>query len=249
MSALPDQAGFANAAPLTYKPTTRRDGDALVRQHLALVRKIAWHVHGSMSSVVEVEDLVQVGLVALVEAAAQFEDRGLATFRQYLVTRLRGAMVDELRRQATATRGAMRRRRAYAQAVSILTQQHGRPPEDQMIAHHLGVTLDKLRLDYQAADTVRFEPIDEIYADDLPWFAADDPDAFDQLAEAGERDALVAAIAALPEREALVIQLYYVEELNLEEIGEVLEVGAARVCQIKAAAHARLRKAMARRAG
>jgi len=249
MSALPSRAAFADAQPLTYTPTTRRDGDALVRQHLALVRKLAWHVHGSMSSVVEVEDLVQVGLVALVEAAAQFEDRGLATFRQYLVTRLRGAMVDELRRQATATRGAMRRRRAYAQAVSILTQQLGRPPEDHMIAQHLGVTLDKMRVDYQAADTVRFEPIDDLYADDLPWFADDTPDAFAQLADSDERATLIAAIAALPEREAMVIQLYYVEELNLEEIGEVLGVGAARICQIKAAAHAKLKKAMTRRAG
>ena len=246
MSALPSPAAFQDAQPLTYKPTTRRDGDALVRQHLALVRKLAWHVHGSMSSVVEVEDLVQVGLVALVEAAAQFEDRGLATFRQYLVTRLRGAMVDELRRQATATRGAMRRRRAYAQAVSILTQQLGRPPEDTMIAQHLGVTLDKMRVDYQAADTVRFEPIDDLYADDLPWFADDTPDAFAQLADSDERATLIAAIAALPEREAMVIQLYYVEELNLEEIGQVLGVGSARVCQIKAAAHAKLKKALAR---
>jgi RNA polymerase sigma factor FliA len=238
---------FAGATPLTYGRSAKRDGEALIREHLPLVRKIAWHVHGSMSSAVEVEDLVQVGLVALVEAAAGFEDRGLATFRQYLVTRLRGAMIDELRRQATATRGSMRRRRAYAEAVSTLTQQLGRAPEDPMIAAHLGVTVDKLRLDYQAADTIRFEPIDELYADDLPWFADDGPDAFEQLAETDERDRLIAAISGLPEREALVIQLYYVEELNLEEIGEVLGVGAARVCQIKAAAHAKLKKAMTRR--
>jgi len=248
MSAEPMRATFADAAPLTYRPATRRDGEALVRQHLALVRRIAWHVHGSMSSAVEVEDLVQVGLVALVEAAAGFEERG-AGFRQYLVTRLRGAMIDELRRQATATRGAMRRRRAYADAIATLTHQLGRPPEDHMIAAHLGVTVDKLRVDYAAANTVQLEPIDELYADDLPWFADDAPDAFEQLAEADRRQALIAAIASLPEREAQVIQLYYVEELNLEEIGEVLGVGAARVCQIKAAAHARLRKAMARQAG
>jgi len=248
MSAEPMRAAFEDAAPLTYKPIARRDGEALVRQHLALVRRIAWHVHGSMSAAVEVEDLVQVGLVALVEAAAGFEERG-AGFRQYLVTRLRGSMIDELRRHATATRGAMRRRRAYADAVSTLTNALGRAPEDHMIASHLGVTVDKLRLDYAAANTVQLEPIDEVYADDLPWFADDTPDAFEQLAEADRRSALIAAIAALPEREAQVIQLYYVEELNLEEIGEVLGVGAARVCQIKAAAHAKLKKAMARRAG
>ena len=90
--------------------------------------------------------------------------------------------------------------------------------------------------------------IDEVYADDAPWFASDEPDAFEQLADADLRGALIAAISALPEREALVIQLYHVEELNLEEIGQVLGVGAARVCQIKAAAHAKLKKALARRA-
>ena len=199
-----------------------------------------------MSSIVEVEDLVQVGLVALVEAVAAFEDRGQVTFRQYLATRLRGSMIDELRRQATTTRGAMRRRRAYNDAIATLTAQHGQPPGEAMIAEHLGISIDKLRADYATAEALRFEPIDDLYADNLPWFADDTPDAFEQLAEHDLRDTLIAAIGALPEREAQVVQLYYVEELNLEEIGQVLGVGAARVCQIKAAAHGRLKKALAR---
>jgi RNA polymerase sigma factor FliA len=233
--------------PLTYS-RAKRSSEALVREHLPLVRRIAWHVHGSMSTIVEVEDLVQVGLVALVEAVASFEDRGAVTLRQYLVTRLKGAMIDELRRQATTTRGAMRRRKQYQEAVAALTAQHGRAPEEAMIAQHLGVSIDKLRLDYVTAEAIRFDSIDEVYADDLPWFADDAPDAFEQLAESDQRDALIAAIGSLPEREAQVIQLYYVEELNLEEIGQVFGIGAARVCQIKASAHARLKKALARRA-
>ena len=243
MSFQPSPAAFADAQPLTYAPKRRSDADALVRQHLPLVRKLAWHVHGSMSTLVDIEDLVQVGLVALVEAAAQAPEQG-AQFRAYLVTRLRGAMIDELRRQATTTRGAMRRRRQYQAAIATLTQQTGQAPGEAMIAAHLGVTLDRLRTDYLTADALKFESMDDIYTDDLPWFADDTPGAFDQLAEGQQRDALIAAIGALPEREAMVIQLYYVEELNLEEIGEVLGVGAARVCQIKSAAHAKLRKAL-----
>ena len=246
-NAQPAQAGFQ--APLTYAPRPLGP-DALVRQHLPLVKKLAWHVHGAMSTTVDVEDLVQVGLIALVEAARSKEDGGAVDqgpqFRAYLATRIRGAMIDELRRQATATRGAMRRRRAYTRAVAALTQVTGRAPEETMIAQHLGVTIDKLRSDYVTADAIRFDSIDEVYADDLPWFADDGPDAFDQLAEGEQRDRLIEAVSALPEREALVIQLYYVEELNLEEIGEVLGVGAARVCQIKAAAHGRLKKALGR---
>ena len=249
MIAQPHRDAFAKATPLTYARDGRQPGqlEALVSQHLPLVRRVAWHIHGTMSSLIEVEDLIQIGMVALVEAAATFEDRGQVTFDQYLHTRVRGAMIDELRRQATLTRGAMRRRRAYNDAVAVLTaERDGAAPDDQMIAERLGISVDKLRSDYATAEPLRFEPIDDVYSDDLPWFASDAPDAFEALAESDQRQALADAIRALPEREARVIQLYYVDELNLEEIGQVLGVGAARICQIKASAHARLKKALAR---
>ena len=238
-----DPGSFAHAQPVTYKPS--RAGDAAIRAHLPLVRRLAWHIHGAMSTSVEVEDLVQVGLVALVEATATAQSQTGPEFRQYLTTRLRGAMIDELRRHATNSRGAMRRRRDLARAEAALHAELGRAPTDAECAARLGVTPDKLRTDYRTADAVKVESIDDIYSDDLPWFASDGPDAFEALAESEQRDALVAAIASLPEREALVIQLYHVEELNLEEIGQVLGVGSARVCQIKKAAHERLKKALA----
>ncbi|MBD8677840.1 RNA polymerase sigma factor FliA [Sphingomonas sp. CFBP 13720] len=234
--------------PPVYTRTARPggDGDALIRRHLPLVRRIAWHVHGHMSSMIDVEDLVQVGLVALVEAVPMFEDRGQVTFEQYLATRLRGAMIDELRRQATISRGAMKRRRDYAKAVAALTHELGRAPLPAEIADRLGVPIGRLRQDYADVQALQFDSIDELYSDEAPWFMDDGPDAFEAMAEGELRTALIEAITALPEREALVIQLYYVEELNLEEIGQVLGVGSARICQIKKAAHERLRKALAR---
>lgn len=237
--------------PLTYtpRPQPHADMEALVRKHLPMVRRIAWHVHGSMSSIVEVEDLIQIGLVALVEAVAGFEDRGQVTFEQYLLTRLRGSMIDELRRQATLTRGAMRRRRQYQDMVASLTDATGKRPDDRAVAEKLGVTLEKLRTDYVTAEAVRFESVEDVYTDEGPWFMSDEPSAFDELAAADQRTALIATIAGLPEREQQVIQLYYVEELNLEEIGQVLGVGAARVCQIKKSAHDRLKRGLARRLG
>lgn len=246
-----DFTAMASMAPLTYAPIPgpQRDAAALVRKHLPLVRRIAWHIHGSMSSIVEVEDLIQIGMVALIEAVNGFEDRGQVTFEQYLATRLRGAMIDELRRQATLTRGAMRRKRAYGETVAALTQALDRPPTDAEVAERLGVSVEKLRADYASADAIRFEPLDQSYSDESPWFMADEPDAFEQLAESDQREALIEAITALPEREAQVIQLYYVEELNLEEIGQVFGIGAARVCQIKASAHAKLRRALQKRLG
>ena len=246
MSMMQSPAAFTDATPLTYARAAQGPNiAALAKKHLPLVRRLAWHVHGSMSSVVEVEDLVQIGLVALVEAASNFEERGLVSFEQYLVTRVRGSMIDTLRRQATLTRGAMQRRRAYQNAIAALTNEAGKAPSEAAIAERLEVTVEKLRAEYASAEAVRFESIDETYTDEGPWFASDEPNAFDQLADADMREALVAAIASLPEREQQVIQLYYVEELNLEEIGQVLGVGPARVCQIKKSAHDRLKKALA----
>ncbi len=251
MTAQPPFSAFAGGQPVTYRRDGSRpgEGEALARKHLPLVRRVAWHVHGSMSTAVDVEDLIQIGLVALLEAQAAFEDRGQVTFEQYLLTRVRGAMIDELRRQATLTRGAMRRRRHYQDTVAALARDAGRPPDDAQVAEKLGVSLEKLRTDYATAEPLRFEPIDDVYSDEMPWFASEEPSAFDQLADADMKRALVAAIATLPEREAQVIQLYYVEELNLEEIGLVLGVGPARICQIKKSAHDRLKKALARTAG
>lgn len=238
--------------PATYTrrgPAPAAANEALIRDHMPLVRRIAWHVHGSVSSSVEVEDLVQTGLVALVEAAASFEDRGQVSFAQYLSTRIRGAMIDELRRQATITRGAMRRRREIAVAEKTLAAQLGRAPTDEETAFQLGMPTERLRQERDAAQPVRFEPIDGIYTDDNPWFMSDDPNPFELLEHEDLRQALIAAIGRLSEREAQVIQLYYVEELNLEEIGQVLGVGAARICQIKKSAHDRLKKAMQARLG
>ena len=238
-------------SPLTYAPTPspQRDAELLVRKHLPLVRRIAWHIHGSMSTIVDVEDLIQIGMVALIEAVNGFEDRGAVTFEQYLITRLRGSMIDELRRQATLTRGAMKRRRLYGETVSALTLALGRKPSDAEVAEKLEVTPEKLRTDYASAEAIRFDSIDDSYSDESPWFMSDEPNAFDQLADSDQREALIEAVAELPEKEQMVVQLYYVEELNLEEIGQVLGVGAARVCQIKKSAHDRLKRSLARRLG
>lgn len=226
-----------------YAPArlVQTDPERLVRTHLALVRKIAWHVHARVSTAIEIEDLVQIGMLALVEAARGFEDRGHAAFATYATVRVRGSMIDQLRKSATLVRSAIRKRREFGQAKSLLEGLLGRAPTDEEMAEKLELTVEAYRIAANATNAVRYESIDDVYSDHSEWFADDAPSAFDNLARGNLKRAISGAVADLPEREALVLQLYYVEELNLEEIGSVLDVGAARVCQIKKAALGKLR--------
>nr|WP_295659223.1 RNA polymerase sigma factor FliA [Polymorphobacter sp.] len=226
-----------------YAPArlVRTDPERLVQSHLGLVRKIAWHVHARVSSAIEVEDLIQIGMIALIEAARGFEDRGHAAFATYATVRVRGSMIDQLRKSATLVRSAIRRRREFGIARASLEGLIGRPATDEEMAERLEMTVEAYRTAANATHAVRYESIDNVYSDHSEWFADDTPSAFDALARGDLKRAISTAVGNLPEREALVLQLYYVEEMNLEEIGQVLDVGAARVCQIKKAALDKLR--------
>ena len=216
----------------------------LFEAHSALVRRIAWHVHSRMSTAIEVEDLIQIGLIALVEAAQNFEDRGLA-FTPYAQTRIRGAMVDALRREARMGRAGMANRRYLAGIRARLQQEYMRPPNDSEMADAAG--LEPSAYHAMAASTVPVgqKSIDESYSDHDMWFANLTDGADTALEKVQLHEALVANLARLSEREAMILQLYFVEELNLDEIGETLGVGAARVCQIKKAALDKMRVLMA----
>jgi len=212
------------------------DPERLIGSHLGLVRRIAWHVHARVSTAIPIEDLVQTGMVALIESARAFEDRGHAAFATYASVRIRGSMIDSLRKTATLVRSAIRRRREFGIVSSRLAGALGRPPTDDEMAAELEMTVEAYRVAHATTHELRYDSLDEVYSDHSEWFADDAPDAFENLASGDLRRAVTAAIGKLPEREALVLQLYFVEELNLEEIGQTLNVGAARVCQIKKAA-------------
>lgn len=211
-----------------------------VRAHVPLVRRIAWHVHGRAPGAVEIEELVQTGMVALVEAAQSYEDRGHA-FATYAQMRIRGSMIDLIRRNATICRSAIARRKQIETARRRLETELGRAPEEAELAAAMGVPASEWRALVDATETVRHESLDDVYSEHSMWFA-DEAEGADELLDRKDMaERLTAAIKQLPEREALVLQLYFVEELNLDEIGETLGVGAARVCQIKKAALDRVR--------
>lgn len=226
-----------------YSPAaiTRPDPDKLVRSHLPLVRKIAWHTHARVSNALDIEDLVQIGMVSLIESARTFEDRGQAVFATYASVRIRGGMIDALRKQATLCRSALRKRRELNAARNALSSRLGQAPTDTELAEEMGVENAQLRDMINNTQGVRYESMDEVYSDHSIWFADDNPDALDRLQSSKMREALAQSIKSLPEREAIVLQLYFVEELNLEEIGQTLGVGAARVCQIKKSALLKVR--------
>jgi len=214
--------------------------ERLARQYMPLVRKIAWHVHGRVSSAIEIEDLLQIGMVALVEAANAFEDRGLG-FASYAQMRVRGAMIDHLRRHATLCRSAMARRKAMGAARARLEQRLGRMPTESEMSIEMGLEPAAYREMADSAEMVQHTSMDEVYSDQSAWFADVEDRADDIMERESMKAALAKCIGELPQREALVLQLYFVEELNLEEIGQTLDIGAARVCQIKKSALDKLR--------
>ncbi|PZU11562.1 FliA/WhiG family RNA polymerase sigma factor [Sphingomonas sp.] len=238
-------AGQQEPFAATYqRRPARTDSGQLARAHMPLVRKIAWHVHGRVSSAIDIEDLVQIGMVALVEAANGYEDRGHA-FSTYASMRIRGAMIDHLRRHATICRSAMAKRKELGAQTAKLESLLGRAPSEAELAVAMGLNPAEFRELADSAIAVRQESLDEVYSDQSMWFA-DVEERVDQTLEREQLGRMLAEhISALPEREALVLQLYFVEEMNLDEIGQVLNVGAARICQIKKAALDKLRKALA----
>ena len=233
-----DQQSFAVATAYAGDVADR------VQRFLPMVRRLAWHVNGSGRPGIEVEDLMQAGLVALTECAQRHEGPNEDGFAAYAKLRVRGAMVDLVRRHAPISRGANDRRKRLEAKSRELEGVLGRPPEPEELAAALEITLAELAELRDASQPLRFEAIDAAYSDHDMAYADQEPDGHALLEAAETREALIAAIADLPDRLQLVVQLYFVEELNLSEIAEVLAVSVPRVHQLKAQALTRLREAL-----
>ncbi|MCK5771050.1 RNA polymerase sigma factor FliA [Algiphilus sp.] len=226
-----------------YQANAAGDVHALVAEHQELVRRIAWHLSARLPDSVEIDDLVQAGQIGLIEAARQYRPDGGASFATFASSRIRGAMLDELRRGDWMPRSVHRNARTIAGAVRTVEARHGRAATEAEVAAELGMPL----ADYQAmaGDAARgpLLSLEGIAIDDEPP-EIPDPDAIDaaeQVTGSAFRRALAGAIDHLPERERQVMGLYYDEALNLREIGAVLGVTESRVCQIHAQAVVRLR--------
>lgn len=221
--------------------------DQLVQQHLPLVKKIAYRIMAKLPPSVQVDDLIQVGLMGLLEAAANYNSAQNAEFEAYATQRIRGAMLDELRQQDWQPRSARRMMREIEAVMHQLEQRLKRPPTEQEMAQAMNLSVPEYQERLNDASGHQLLYYEDFRGPEEGHFLEQyhhDRDAGEPLAclEAeGFREVLVAAIADLPPREQLLMSLYYDEELNLREIGEVMEVTESRVCQLHAQAIARLR--------
>ncbi|MDR1227841.1 MAG: RNA polymerase sigma factor FliA [Azoarcus sp.] len=228
----------------------RLDTDSLVASYAPLVKRIAYQMMSRLPASVEVEDLIQNGMMGLLEALNRFEEGMGAQFETYAAQRIRGAMLDGLREADWAPRSARRDMRRIETAIRELEQKNGRSPSEAELAAHLGMPLPEYQRMLQDARGHQL-----VYFED---FSSDDGEDFlerhlgetgasplELLENADIRTRLVKAIGELPEREKMVMALYYDEDLNLREIGEVLGVTESRVSQLHSQAVARLRAQMA----
>jgi RNA polymerase sigma factor FliA len=227
-----------------YAAEHQREGDLLIARYMDLVRRIAYHLMGRLPATVQAEDLIQAGVVGLLEAARGFDDSHGASFETYAGIRIRGAMLDEVRRHDWAPRSSHRTSRQIAEAVRAVERRTGGEATPVQIAAELGVDSDTYHAMLQKVAESRVFSLDQLHEesggfDDLLEGSSPDPARNCMRERFAER--AVEAIESLPEREQLVLSLYYDEELNLKEIGEVLGVTESRVCQIHGQALARLR--------
>jgi RNA polymerase sigma factor for flagellar operon FliA len=218
-----------------------------IEDYMGLVKRIAYHLKGRLPSSVQVDDLIQSGMIGLLEAMQKYDASQGASFETYAGIRIRGAMLDEIRKGDWTPRSVHRKSREVAEAVRIVEARTGREARDEEVAAELGIDLESYHQTLQDAVTTQVLSIDTPDHDDLSedqlslQDAADDAEPMHDLMQSQFQQHLAAAISGLPEREQLVMSLYYDEELNLKEIGEVLGVSESRVCQIHGQALVRVR--------
>ena len=218
------------------------DNDVIA--HAQLVKRIAFHLHSRLPPSVQVEDLIQAGMIGLLEAMSNYDASQGASFETYAGIRIRGAMLDEIRSGDWTPRAVRRQTRTLVQAVKAVEDRKGGEATDAEIAEELEISIDEYHRMVANSVTSKIFSLDDDclpydYSDSMA--TPDDCDPGSTYVGQAFRDAIVEAIGELPDREQLIMALYYDEELTLKEVGAVLELSESRVCQIHGQALVRLR--------
>jgi RNA polymerase sigma factor for flagellar operon FliA len=237
-----------------YNAAGQFSKDQLVRRFAPLVKRTAHHLMARLPSSVQIDDLVQNGMIGLLDAIDRFEAGMGAQFETYATQRIRGAILDGLRENDWLPRSLRREVRRVERAINRLEQELGRPPSEDELAGAMGVPLaeyQKMLLDMRGHQIVSFEDLTEEGGEDFleRHFVDDANDPSRILEDRNMRKRLVQGIERLPEREKLMMALYYEQELNLREIGEIMGVTESRVSQLHSQAVARLRVRLFGRSG
>ena len=228
-----------------YLRVQHGSANELVREHAGLVKRIAWHMKGRLPASVDLGDLIQVGMIGLLEAARNYTPTREVQFEAFAAIRIRGAMLDELRRTDWTPRSVYKRLRDAMEAIRAVEAETGREAGEAEVARKMGITPQEYGQIMSDASRSRVLSLDEEGDDEngKRFDIGDEQGGTPQTQheEHGRRAALADAINGLPEREKLLMALYYDEELNLKEIGAVLGVTESRVCQLHGQALTRLR--------
>lgn len=233
-----------------YDKTQNASPKIRVEDYADLVKRIAHHMMARMPASVQVDDLIQAGMIGLLEAAQKYDASRGASFETYAGIRIRGAIVDEMRRGDWAPRSIHRNGRRIAEAIGAVEARTGRDAQDSEIAEELGVSLDEYFAMAHDASACRLFSYEETFGEDNRAERAHEDNSFltgplDSMQRESLKQSLAEAITRLPERERMVLALYYEQELNLKEIGLVLGVSESRVSQIHSQAALRLRTRLA----
>jgi RNA polymerase sigma factor for flagellar operon FliA len=228
---------------MAAKPSSQ---DEQITKYAPLVKRIAYHMMARLPASVEVDDLIQVGLIGLMDAVSRFDGTQGAQFESYATQRIRGSMLDELREADWLPRHVRQKSRQIEAAIHRLEQRNGKAPTEQEISAELGMPIDQYQSmlgDVKCSQLLYYEDFsDEDSASFLERYLADgSSDPLAVLEDEGFRESLIAAIHHLPERERSMMGMYYEQDMNLKEIGAVLGVSESRVCQLHSQAVARLR--------
>ena len=234
---------MSHAAAAYRASMPRHDAADVVERHGELVRRIAHHLAARLPSSVEVDDLIQAGMLGLLDAARNFQDDQGAAFETYASIRIRGSMIDEIRRGDWVPRSVHRRYRDVVAATRRIEQATGRSATAQEVAAELEISLDEYYRMLEEASRGQLISLDAHTEehDGEPRVAAGDATPASAFDYSEFRESLGSAIGELPEREQLVLSLYYEQELNMREIGAVMSISESRVCQIHGQSMLRLR--------
>ena len=225
----------------SYKSINSESKESLIKNCLNLVKKIAWHYHGRVRNVVEIDDLIQIGMLGLVTAAENFIEKPGVTFSSYARIRIKGEIVDFLRKNSNLCRATIANKQKYDKSLEKLQKNFNRDPNDNELIQELNININELHKWKEAFAANKLENLDAVYDEFSIWFLSKENDPEEKFNELELRDALLKALKKLEKIEALVIQLYYVEELNVYEIAKILELTNGRISQIKSLAIKKLR--------